>query len=232
MESLGLTALQPDDAIVRVVSAGVACSGTLIAEDQVLTAHHCVAERTDDGAIAGRDVVPKEIRVEVGGDYLPWDEVRVRELITPSCGHAAGVGDIAILVLARRLEGAPVIGVRLDAGPAARESVRPVGFGRCALSEAGVRRHERLGGRVQSIRPTRFQLEASICPGDSGGPALDADGRVLGVISASAMDGSEETRDRTEFTRLDAWRGVFATARAVAEGAALAEVPPIDGCPG
>jgi hypothetical protein len=77
---------------------------------------------------------------------------------------------------------------------------------------------------------SRFRTNASICPGDSGGPALSERGDVVGVISASAMDGDERTRGRTEFTRLDAWRAVFATAKLIAEGASLVELPPVDGC--
>jgi hypothetical protein len=54
---------------------------------------------------------------------------------------------------------------------------------------------------------------------------------VVGVISRAAMDGSEHTLARAEFTRLDRWRSVFATAKLIAEGASPAEVPPAGGCP-
>jgi V8-like Glu-specific endopeptidase len=230
--SLGTPSVGPDDAVVRIVADGVACSGTLIAEDRVLTAHHCVAVRNDDGAIVPRDVEPDHIRVELGGDYLPWGEVGVRELVAPSCGHAAGVGDIAILVLDRPLTGAATLSVRLDGGASHGETVTPVGFGRCAASTDGIRRKQREGGRVDATTATRFRLDAAICPGDSGGPALNEHGVVIGITSASAMDQDEASRDRTEFTRPDAWRSVFATARLVSEGASLAELPPIDGCQG
>ncbi|HKQ69079.1 MAG TPA: trypsin-like serine protease, partial [Polyangiaceae bacterium] len=36
----------PDEAVVHVVSKGVGCSGTLITNSLVLTAHHCVVQRT------------------------------------------------------------------------------------------------------------------------------------------------------------------------------------------
>lgn len=221
------------DAVVRVVSEYIACTGTLIADDRVLTAHHCVVERDENGKILKRDVKPQSLRIELGGDYLPWGEVGVRAIVTPPCGHAAGLGDIAVLVLERQLVGVPTLELRLDETPEVGEGVQPVGFGRCALSEDGIRRRYRRGGNIDKLTSTRFQLEASICPGDSGGPAVAvASGTVVGVISASMLDGSEETMGRTEFTRLDAWRPVFATAQLISEGATPAEVPPVDGCDG
>ena len=38
-------------AVVHVVSKGVGCSGTLITNHLVLTAHHCVVERSSEGEI-------------------------------------------------------------------------------------------------------------------------------------------------------------------------------------
>jgi hypothetical protein len=51
---------------------------------------------------------------------------------------------------------------------------------------------------------------------------------VIGVVSASVMDGSEQTLGLTEFTRLDHWRRLFANARLIAEGTSPAELPPVD----
>ena len=220
-----------DDYVVRVVAGEVTCSGTLIASNLVLTAHHCVSTRDDVGDFGDADVSPKDIRIELGGDDLPWGEVGVRALVTPPCGYAAGHGDIAILVLERDLVGLATAPVRLKGPPEKGERIDPIGFGRCALSSRQTtRRREREGGAVTDVWESRFRLSASICPGDSGGPALDAKGRVVGVISASAMDGSERTRGRSEFTRLDRWREVFAVAKLLAEGRSPAEVPPVSGC--
>jgi V8-like Glu-specific endopeptidase len=233
-ESLGPTfgLARDDDYVVRVVAGPVTCSGTLIDADRVLTAHHCVSERDREGNYLSSDVSPSEIRVELGGDYLPWGEVGVRAIIAPPCGHAAGEGDIAVLVLERRLEGVVTIKPRLDGTVALGEAVDPVGFGRCALSSDGIRRQHRKGGKVDRVLDSRFRLDAAICPGDSGGPVLSRrTGEVVGVISASVMDGSEATVGRSEFTRLDRWRPIFATAQAVADGASRSELPPLDGCP-
>jgi len=70
---------------------------------------------------------------------------------------------------------------------------------------------------------------AAICPGDSGGPAVSSEGgEILGVISASAMDGDERTRDRSEFVRVDRWRTLFAYAALVSSGTSPTELPPIE----
>ncbi|AKT36274.1 serine protease [Chondromyces crocatus] len=219
-----------DDAIVRIASE-VACTGTLIAEDLVLTAHHCVAARDHQGRTLRRDVDPEQISVELGGDYLPWGEVKVREIVSPDCGYSSGDGDIAILVLSRRLIGIPTLVPRLEEEPASREQVIPVGFGRCALSPDGIQRVRRIGGGVDAVAPSHFVAVASICPGDSGGPALSQDrADVVGVISASVMDADENTVGTSHFTRLDIWRELFSAAREIARGASPSELPPFRGC--
>jgi len=42
------------------------------------------------------------------------------------------------------------------------------------------------------------------------------------------MDGDERTRDRSEFVRVDHWRGLFANAALVSAGTSPAELPPIE----
>lgn len=222
--------LFPDEPVLRVVSGNVSCTGTLIYENQVLTAHHCVSQRDGKGRVVHSDVRPEHVTVELGGDYLPWGEVGVRAVVAPSCGHAAGHGDIAILVLDRRLKRAKTVTPRLDEPPVVGEQVRPVGFGRCTTS-SGIRRNQRSGGAIDVVDSDRFKLNAAICPGDSGGPALSVEkGDVLGVISASVMGSAEDEPGRSEFTRLDQWRPVFAAAKLIADGAEVAEIPPVD-CP-
>jgi V8-like Glu-specific endopeptidase len=218
-----------DDYVVRIVVGSVTCSGALIQEDRVLTAHHCVAARDDNGRVQSRDVKPEQVRVELGGDYLPWGEVGVRAVLAPNCGYASGDGDLALLVLERRLVGIPTRPARLEQAPVKNDRVEPIGFGRCALSSDGVHRKHRAGGAIELVAEGRFRLSAAICPGDSGGPAVAADGgQILGVISASAMDGDELSRDRSEFVRVDRWRPLFAYAALVSSGTSPGELPPID----
>lgn len=220
-----------DDYVVRVVSGETTCSGTLIASNQVLTAHHCVSARSSSGAILADNCDPALLRIELGGGYLPWGEVGVRAIVAPPCGFGAGVGDLAILVLDRDLTGVPTLPPELDRAPSLGLTVHPVGFGFCSATDDGIRKRARTGGQIDALRADRFRLDASICPGDSGGPALSRAGELIGVISAAVMDGSASTVGRSEFTRLDHWRPAFANARMIAEGASPAELPPIAGCP-
>ena len=44
-----------------------------------------------------RDQPPEQLSVELGGDFLPWGEVKVRAVLAPECGYLAGDGGIAVV---------------------------------------------------------------------------------------------------------------------------------------
>lgn len=226
---LPLAVTTDEDYVVRVVSGSVTCSGSLIEEDRVLTAHHCIARRDKHGHMLPKDVRAEEIEVELGGDPFAWGEVGVRAVIAPTCGYAAGEGDIAILVLERRLVGVATRRARLAGPPVVGGEVRPIGFGRCVFTQSTGGRAIRAGGAIEELAHRRFRLDASICPGDSGGPAVEeGSGDIIGVISAAVMDASDKTLGRAEFTRVDTWAALFTQAQLVVDGMSPNELPPVE----
>ena len=230
IEDNAFTLSDTQDAIVRVVGPIMTCTGTLIAPDRVLTAHHCVVARGPRGEFLPRVVPAKDVSIELGGDYLPWGSVGLKAIVAPPCGHAGGRGDLAVLVLERALSGFRTMTPRLEAPPQKGELLDPIGFGRCAASASGIRRRNREGGPVQSVAPATFDINASICPGDSGGPLLARGTQdIVGVVSLSAMDADETTRNMSVMARIDAFRSVFVLARTIAEGADPSDMPPL-GC--
>jgi hypothetical protein len=219
------------DAVVRLVVGGVTCSGTLVGDDLVLTAHHCVSERDANGRVLEQDVAPEDVSIELGGSHLPWAEVGVRAIVSPDCGYERGYGDIAILVLTRKLVGVPTLVPRIDSPPPPKgEMILPWGYGRCSLSRDAVHLVARDGGAVDSVYRDEFLGLAAVCPGDSGGPALTVNNEVVGVISSSVMDHDEATKGVTHYTRLDVWRRLFGTAREISNGASSSELPPYRSC--
>ncbi len=219
----------PEDAIVRVVGPSMTCTGTVIDDDLVLTAHHCLVERGSHGEFEKQLIDPAGIRVELGGDYFAWGEVGVQHIVAPPCGEAGGAGDLAVLVLKRKLIGLSTMTPRLEAPPRVGETATPYGFGRCALSGDAIRRKTRVGGAVRALSGETLHMDASICPGDSGGPVLvDGTREVVGVVSLSAMDHDETTRGPSVMARVDAYRLVFAHARMIADGSAPNELPPLE----
>ncbi len=223
--SVGLAS--PGDAVVRVVGPKMTCSGTLVADDLVLTAHHCVVERGPAGEFLPKLIEAADVQVELGGDDLPWGNVGLKAILAPPCGEAGGLGDVAVLVLERRLVGMPTLAMREEA-PRAGEMVSPQGFGRCVRSAEGIHRRDREGGAIATLWPGTFEVMASVCPGDSGGPVLDrATHEVVGVVSLSAMDYDETTRARSVFARVDLMPKLVAYARLVADGADSGDMPPL-----
>lgn len=220
------------EAIVRLVVGEVACSGTLIGDDLVLTAHHCVSRRDRNGRVVEDDVSPERVTIELGGQHLAVGEVKVRAIVSPDCGYERGEGDIAILVLNRKLVGWPQMTPRLDNLPPVGERVYPWGYGRCALSRDPVHLRPRGDGdgKIDALYRGEFLGQAAICPGDSGGPALLINDEIVGVVSTSVMDHDETTSGLTHYTRLDVWRGLFAAAREISNGASPSELPPYRSC--
>ena len=219
----------PRDAVVRIVG-DVTCTGTLIADDRVLTAHHCVVARDAQGHALDHNMEPRDIEVELGGETLSWGAVKVKAIVAPDCGYTSGDGDIAILVLTRHLIGMPISAVRIEAAPERKDGLLVFGFGHCALSHDPVHRSPREAGTILSVDTGHFEARAAICPGDSGGPVYSSREDLIGVVSASVMAGDTRTLGRSLFTRVDVWPQLFSAAHEISLGASPSELPPYGDC--
>jgi hypothetical protein len=140
-------------------------------------------------------------------EFFAVAEVQVPDDDGLVCG-----GDLALLILRDEVpeDQVPTIAPRLDQPVLDREVYDAVGFGMTPLaSELGTRRLKQglevvcgvddcqTGGNVAAAE---FVGGDGVCSGDSGGPALSVDGRVMGVASRSS------DCDAPVYSALSPWR--------------------------
>jgi hypothetical protein len=208
----GGSAAPDDTSVLAVVNfAGGNCSGSLIARDLVLTARHCVADTGGEAleVICGRTlfqppdsagaifVVPRATITDDPDDYLAVSAIHMPEQGDDLCGT-----DVALLVLETPLADLTPLVTRLDEPVAADETYSVVGYGvdEAAPGEPSGER-KRLDGLTvtcsgelcgdDDVRANEWVGSGGPCSGDSGGPALDAEGRVIGVVSRGKSGCSE-----------------------------------------
>lgn len=195
------------------------CSGTLIATNLVVTARHCLSERrpgaatcqVSHGGSSAAEIVSKfvsnyaaqDIAVYTGGQIdgrAP--DARGARIITDT-SEVLCKYDVALLVLDRNLTRVPLARVRTTP-PQASESVTVVGWGMTEDRTFPRARLQKSDVKITAVGPTiypdamgtvatfahEFHTQRSACGGDSGGPAFDANGALVGVVSRVFTRGS------------------------------------------
>ncbi len=208
------------------------CSGTLISQDTVITAAHCVCSSTTYPATgcATRKTVRFTSVVPAAGGARQDVTVGASVLVYPEFNHGGWlVNDYALLRLDTRADAiVRVAPLRLSSQlPITGQSHTLVGYGGtsgpCDGSFGTKRKGSSVldsivtyaapGGRTLVFGDTALHA----CPGDSGGPVIASNGQIVGVCST----GDFSTNSNYDATA-EAWSWIRANACTAADAPASA----------
>jgi hypothetical protein len=188
--------------LIGMTSTSSMCTATLIAPNVLLTAHHCVSTSVQ-GCATGVEYGP----VDPPSGYGLYRDTSfdgtlyggVQEVRTPVAAGECST-DVAIIITKKNYT--PTYEPRVNQPAAVGEPAYAVGYGvTCASCSDTALRRRRDGFQVSCtssncstsagnlpIDPdVSFVSDSTACHGDSGGPLLDAQNRLIGVNSTAVF---------------------------------------------
>jgi hypothetical protein len=221
----------------RSMNTAAECSASLIAPNLLLTARHCVSDVTSEQVTCGETTASDPYPTDTfyasnaedtrsDGEITKANLFGVSSISVPTQGSDICGFDLALITLSAVVPASiatPLV-PRIDRKVTLGEAYTAVGYGQDLPGDAGIAgagaRRGRSGLTVEcapgtcgtGVEADEFGGNAGICSGDSGGPALDADGKVVGVVSRSA-----DNCNHPVYGSVASWKDwIIATARQAA----------------